>query len=210
MISELDDHGFADTGESRKVAVINDTLWDIESRHPWPFLETEDTAFSLTADDNAPTLPTGFSKMLSFTIPDLALVLQPMRLDTATKSLAGKEDETGIPYLYYFVGSELRIWKTPSETFTAKIRYLQTQTELTAASVETDILLPARHHRLAVLGSLYKLYTMEDDPELARAFLDQYETRLELIREDLFKRQYDRPDRIADVWGSDFDDPDWF
>lgn len=210
MIDELEDHGFADTATARKVAVINDTLWDIESRHPWPFLETENTAFTLTAGSATPSLPSDFSKMLSFTIPSEEVVMLPERLDTITKMIAGHESDQGVPGIYYFVGNTLKIWKVPQTTYTASIRYLKSQPEVDENDVASAVLLPARHHRVVVLGALYKLYAMEDDPELAIAFKQQYEERIELMAEDLFKRQYDRTDRIVDVWGDWYDYDEWY
>ena len=39
MISDIDDHGFEDSSEERKLAVLNDVYQDVLSREAWPFLE---------------------------------------------------------------------------------------------------------------------------------------------------------------------------
>jgi hypothetical protein len=202
LIEVLDDHGFADTAEARKVETLNDTYFDVCSRDPWPFLEAS-ASVSLTAGDDTPTLPTDFRAALVFIIPARAIVLQPERLDTIAKNRAGVITQQGLPYYYYFVGSELRIAPVPDTSDTATLFYLKNPTELTAASAESAILIPPRHHRVLALGAISRLYAMEDDPELSALFGQQFENRIATMRNDTWQRQFDRPDRVIDV-GEDF------
>lgn len=201
IIAELDDHGFQDTSTTRKLAIINDVAHDINSREAWSYLEAN-AQVPLTAGDNTPTAPANFNKALSFTIPSQGIVLQPERLDVLAKTYTDLSAR-GTPTYYYFVGNELRVFWTPDASYTAEMNYVRIQPTLTAVSIETDILLPARHHRVLVLGSLARLYAMEDDPELAALFDGQYERRITQMTEDLIVRQYDRPERVYDVWADD-------
>ena len=200
ILSELDDHGFADTSSTRKVGCVNDTCWDICSREPWPFLEASTDTFSLVAGQREPVLPTNFRASLSLVVPSLARVLVPERADTIMKNYASMLAANGSPNYYYFVGEKMRLYPVPDANYTATLTYLQHQAELNVSSLETDFLLPPRHHRAIVLGALSKLYSMEDDPEIAAVFESQYEKRIQVIENDLWKKQYDRTDRIVDVW----------
>jgi len=203
IITELDDHGFADTSTARKEAVINDTMWEIDSLYPWPYLEGVATP-NLTASNALVTVGVTFRSILSFTIPSQDVVLQPVRVETLEHSYP--EDLTtyiGLPMYYYFIAGTLNVYPLPSSAYATRIRYLKLQSELTSASVESAILLPPRHHRAIVLGALSKLYAMEDDPELAVVFKRQYDERTTRVVEDLWARQYDRPDMVYDVFGDD-------
>lgn len=199
MISELDDHGFEDTSSTRKVAVLNDAVADVCSREPWQFMEASTDTFALSV--RAPTLPANFRAALTLIIPSLSLIIQPERTDTITKMYPAALLNTGTPNYYYFVGSEMRLLPVPDKTYTATLFYLQHHPVLTAGSLETDILIPVRHHRVVVLGALSRLYAMEDDPELGAIFNAQYEARLQTMEADSWKKQYDRPDRVIDIWG---------
>lgn len=202
IVSELDDHGFEDTSSTRKVAIINDTIYDICERDPWPFLEAS-ASMSITSADSTPTLPTDFRACLTLTIPALGYALNPERLDTVAKTYSATA--TGDPLLYYFVGNEMRLWPIPSTDRTSTIYYLRQHQAITAASAESAILVPTQHHRMIVLGALQRLYAMEDDPDLAVLFGTMYESRLASIKSGVWKKQYDRPDRVVDLW-NDWDD----
>jgi len=54
IIDDLEDHGFEDTSEARKLAALNDTLWDVTGREPWPFLE-KSVALSFNGSSSTPT-----------------------------------------------------------------------------------------------------------------------------------------------------------
>lgn len=199
IIDELDDHGFEDTDTTRKLSVINDTVADTCSREPWPFLE-DDAVLSFVASTAAPVLPSDFRAALTIVVPSLGRVLQPERLDTIVKSNSASLDTVGVPYYYYFVGEEMRVLPVPATAYTGTLFYLRNHPELAAVDLESSILIPPRHHRLIVLGSLARLYAMEDDPDLALIFEKQYETRLRTMEQDVWKKQFDRPDRIVDLW----------
>lgn len=203
LISDLDDHGFEDTDADRKVAVINDTIADICSREPWPFLES---VASVTCNSQAPALPSDFRASLAVIIPSNGVVLQPERLDTIVKRYPNALTSQGTPAYYYFIGSQINLVPVPDQSYVAQLYYLRTHPFVTQSSGETDILIPARHHRAIVLGTLARLYAMEDDPDLATVFNQLYEQRLVTMQADLWQRQFDRTDRVVDLWdGDDYD-----
>jgi hypothetical protein len=203
----LDLHGFEDVEDDDKVAVINDVLQEIITREPWPYLEV---VYDFDSAD------VGADGLVDFTSqPILAAVLDIVntsqygrtiswiRRDDHFKRNASQLDLTGTPYLFYLVAGALYLWPIPTGD-SYRLTYIQVQDELTSSDGEEDILLPARHHRLIALGALYKLHSQEDDPENAAMFQQQFENRMQLMRQDLFRQQYDRPDTIQVV-----DEEDW-
>lgn len=202
MISLLDDHGFADTSTERKVEVLQDAIDDICAEEPWPFLED---ATDVTLDSQTPTIPTDFQAAVAFVIPSQETVLIPERWEVMVKNYADLDTQTGVPYKYYFVGTDILVFPIPSGSYTAKLKYLKYHPEITASTVEADILIPAPFHRAIVFGALVNLFDMEDDNTNAQRFEARFERRKAKMKERIFRRQYDRPDRIFeldddDIW----------
>lgn len=207
LVSELDDHGFADTASARKVGVINDTIADICSREPWPFLEKE---FQLTFDgaNGLPSnFPADFSKAVGLHDPATGFPIAWERWEVIRKRFANQLNVLGLgsPINYYFVAGKLKVYPIPAATQLIDLDYICFHPTVTAATLEAGILVPARHSRVIVLGSLYKLYSMEDDPELSTVFATEYEHRLSIMREDLIRVQYDTSDRIFVQDADDYD-----
>ena len=198
ILSELDDHGFADTSTTRKMSVLNDTIADVCSREPWPFLEKEITLTFDGTNAYPSNLPTDFSKVLG--IQDL-LLGRPIRFErweVIRKKFGSNvtQQNLGDAMYYYFVKGQPRIYPTPAASSSMQLEYVCWHPTIQQSDPETAILLPPRHHRVLTLGSLYKLYSLEDDPELASAFEAEYEHRISIMREDLIRVQYDSPDHI--------------
>lgn len=197
IIQELNNHGFEDTDSTQKMLVINDTLWDIESREPWPFLE-KTTTLNFNGSSEIPTnMPTDFKAVMWLYDTVNAVTLQPERLSTIRDRFGASLTQVTDPLMYYFVGSSMRLYPVPpSATGRYRLDYFATQPELTSSDVEASILLPKRHHRIISLGALWRLYKLEDDPENAQQFQEDYEGRITTMREDLFRRQHQRADQI--------------
>ena len=208
ILDELGDHGFTDTGTPRKLFFINDTIWDICSRRPWPFLES---TVDLTFDGTNP-YPTNFPSDWRTTVdiidPVKNTVMMPMRIETLDKTYGSTllTAGNGPARSYYFLGDQLRFYPVPSATDTARMRYIRRHPQMVQTNIETDILIPREHHRANVMGTLWKLYDMEDDPELASRFEQHYENRLNTMAADILVHQYDRPDIIVDVMGDGLDE----
>lgn len=212
IISELNDHGFEDTSDTRKIALINDVIWDINSRNPWRFLRSEATVDFVQGNDSV-TLPSDFRAAVSLVIPPTngqpGAVLTPDEEEGVRKTYM-LDGRTGTPTYYYFVGEALmRLYPTPDMNYTATLDYLRNQVAVSDSTLEAAILLPARHHRAITLGVLSRLYAMEDDTELAAMFEQQFEQRIETMMEDIDRQQFDRPKKVTDVhddyefWGWD-------
>ena len=200
-IDEFNDHGFTDTSITRKVAVINDTLWDICSREPWPFLE-KTAQLDFDGVSPSPTnMPSDFKAVLTLKRNDNGDPLDPERRDVMERKWGSVLSQPGQPVIYYFLNNTLNVWYVPGAgTGVLTLDYLAKQPVVTQASVESDILIPKEHHRVVSLGALYKLYDMDDDFDIGASFQAQYEDRILKMRNELWERQFDRPERI---YGSD-------
>lgn len=197
ILTELTDHGFEDTSTERKLAKVNDALWDIESREPWPFLEKTATLNFNGASPAATNLPADFKAVLWLYDNTNGVTLWPERLSTVRDRYGNTINQVSDPASYYFVAGELRLYPVPaSSTGRFQLDYMATQTEVTENTLQAAILIPPRHHQAIVLGALWRLYKMEDDPENGNAFQIDYENRLQQMHEDLFRRQYQRSDQI--------------
>lgn len=210
LLTIIDLHGFEDSEEDDKVSVLNDVLQEVCTREPWPFLET-------FVDFDEGDVDTAGKVTLPGTPPELASVLDIIATDS--NSASGKirwirRDEhysrnpanltqSGAPYKYFFIGNDLYLWPIP-DSGNFRCTYLQVQEAIDADSLEADILLPARHHRLLAVGAIAKLHAQEDDPENAGLFQGQFDSKLMLMRQDVYKKQWDSPDSILVVDDEDY------
>ena len=204
IMDMLDLHGFEDIEDDDKVDVINDVLQDIATRDPWPFLEVMEDLDAADVDAvGKVTLAAGFYGILDIIDTTNGAKLRWIRRDEHFSRNAQNLDQAGNPYKYFFVGDDLYVWPVP-DTSTLRVTYLKVQPTVTAASAEADILLPPRHHRVILLGAAYKLHSQEDDPENATMFKSQYDEKMIMMRQDLFKLQWDSPDSIMVTDDEDF------
>lgn len=199
ILDELNDHGFTDTSTTRKLAVINDTIFDIVSRQPWPFLEA---VLDLTFDGSSATptnWPTDFRALLTLVNSSTGDKLEWLRLDDIYRRQGNQITLVDVPTNFYFVGKTLKVWPVPPSGTTLHMPYLRKQVAVGASDPESAILIPAEHHRAISLGALYKLYDMEDDFDISQRFQAEYEARLQTMVGELFESQYDRPERVYDI-----------
>lgn len=198
-VDEMRDHGFDDTTDTRLLSLLNDAQNDICSREPWPFLEaTIDLTFT-AGNPIATNWPSNFNKALAVAKMDSSGgSLTPERLETLTKAYNNQLDVTGNPCWYYFIGSQLYVLPVPSASLTARMRYLKTPADVDLGSNQV-FTVPVRHARCCTLVALANAYFMEDEPDMGAAFEQRAENRIAAMRNDLWMRQYDRPDRILDI-----------
>lgn len=207
MITDLGDHGFTDTSTATKVRMLQDTIWEIEGLRPWPFLEaTVDLDFSGSSGLST-DFPSDFKSALKLRHLSSNTVLEPVD-QSDLEDRGASMTLVGQPSGYYPVGEQLYVWPIPpAGSNVVRMRYLKSSPAITSGTLSASILIPSRHHRVIVLGALVRLYDMEDDPELAARFQGHYETRLERMVQDIFRKQYDRPDYVRvidpDEWGYD-------
>lgn len=206
MISELNDHGFTDESVTRKVAVLQAAIWEVEGMHPWPWIETSST---LTFDgvSGVPTNWASLNFRASIRLRDLAVRrrIRPIALEAWEDTYASEAD-SGDPLFYYFEGLNLNVWPTPPATTQMRLRHTKWSPEITDTSTASAILVPKYFHRgLIVNGALSALYDMEDDSDLATRFDGRQAKTISLALEALTKRQYDSPDSIVTTDPDDWD-----
>jgi hypothetical protein len=213
LIDSLTDYGFTDTSTIRKMSKINETIWDITTREAWPFMEASvDLIFDgihtyptnsqpseglSPAESLPPGLPTDVLSVLDITRTVDGVKLQPIRLQEADATMALQLTQTGTPRFYYFIATALHVANIPAATDVLRLRYIRKHPQLVQTDVESAILIPREHHELVELGTLVKLYDMEDDTELSVRFQQLYEKKLQDMRQSVWMRQYDRPDHIV-------------
>ena len=215
IISELDDHGFADTSSTRKVAVIQDVIWQIEGIKPWPFLRT---TWTLNFDGTNP-YPTNWASLS----PAFRASIRLKNLATGNRILPVLEEEFedkvgtnyaqgGNPTLYYFGdANQLNVWPIPPAGSTLKMVGTRWSDPITESTTESGILIPKYFHRgLIVNGALQRLSAMEDDTELAPVFQSYQQAAMDLATETLFTQQYDRRDRVKVIDPDSWDYGDVF
>lgn len=207
FLAELGEYGFLDTDLNQKVRKIQAAVWDIESRKPWPFLETSALLDFAGGSDVSSTSTADLRQVIRARDLTTGRRLTPLRLDDAEDVIGTALTEAGDPRVYYFEGSQLKFWPLPTvSTGRIKLRYIRRSPAISDSSTEAAYLIPARHHEAILLGALYRLYDMEDDVELAARFQSHYEKRIAEMEADLFKQQYDLPDFIHVIDPDDWDD----
>jgi hypothetical protein len=197
MLTDINGHGFQDTSDTDKVALINDTIWDVGSREPWPFL-TKSVNLNFDGTNPYPTnMPVDFRAVQWLADLSTGEAIWPERLETVRDRYSSTTTPVDTPFLFYFVGEQLRLYPTPPASIGRfLLDYYAVQVAVTSSTLEASILMPPRHHRVYVLGTLAKLYSREDDNDLAAQKMQEYEQRLERMKEDFFRKQYMRPDRV--------------
>ena len=158
-----------------------------------------------TLNNSATTLYTDYTigKVLAFVNTTDSNVLVPLRNDVQLKDFVYDLTTTGVPTQYYFVGDELTLWPIPDGNKTLKIRYLQEPLTLTSTSLDAAILWPARHDSVVLYSALSKADLINDDPQSA-VMQQVMEQRLQVARNDLWMKQFDRTDRVIVLDDNDY------
>ena len=193
MFTEMDLYGFEDFDDDAKLILINEAYFDIVTREAWPFMEGL-TNITQPANDDALNVPTNFQAVLSLVDSTNNIVLEPERNDVIEKNIRIGLD-SGNPTKYYFVGDTLYLYPSDNTGTTYRLYYIKSPSVLTTSSVPADILIPVRHHSIIVYGALVKAFLVNDDPQAA-VFQNMFESRYMQMRNDVWMRQYDRPERI--------------
>ena len=193
MFTEMDLYGFEDFDDDAKLILINEAYFDIVTREAWPFMEGL-TNITQPANDDTLNVPTNFQAVLSLVDSTNNIVLEPERNDVIEKNIR-LNDTTGTPTKYYFVGDTLYLYPSDNTGTTYRLYYIKSPSVLTTSSLPADILIPVRHHSIIVYGALVKAFLVNDDPQAA-VFQNMFESRYMQMRNDVWMRQYDRPERI--------------
>lgn len=198
MLAEIAQHGFGDVDTTQQLRAINNTLWYINGLERWPFRE-KTTTLNFNGSSATPTnWPTDFSKVIWIADTTTGNAVMPERLETIRSQYTGNLTTVSDPAgFYYFVGTTPFFYPVPTaSTGRYTLDYIARQTALNANSIETDILLPPEYHQYVVMGALVRLYLMDDDTEEAPLFKAEFQEGLQIMREELLRRQYQQPDRI--------------
>lgn len=206
MLTTLEAHGY-DTSieDAEKLSAINDAIWDIESREPWPFL-TKSANLNFDGINPAPSnLPADFKAVIWLQDLRNGVPIWPVRVETIRQNFTSTTVAVTDPQNFYFVGEQLRLWPVPPSDSSGRylLDYLAAQTELTSTSISTDILLPPRYHRMIVDGAIVRLALMEDDEDISAFFSQRFEARIQQMKYDLFKKQHMRADQVFEITQDD-------
>jgi hypothetical protein len=202
IIKEVRDHGFDRAGDSLIKLWINDVINELAGMDNWPWLEKGPV--EITANANTPliTLPADCAKPMKVQFKDGDINLFRERQDLLLdKYGVDVLDEPGDPERYSMWGTDpsgvpqIRLFPIPQRNVTLNLWYLKVPTPL--ASVSDMPPFPVRHHRLLVLGVLLRAcQMMGDEQSLSKLpiFKEEYDERLQRMRDDLMRPQIDNPD----------------
>jgi len=203
MFTEMDLYGFEDFNDDSKLILINEAYFDIVTREAWPFMESMSTITQSNGVDKLNT-PVDFQAVLSLVDTTNKLIVTPERSDVIEKSYM-LNTTSGVSTKYYFVGNTVYLYPTPTGNTFYRLFYIKSPTNLTVNSLETDILIPSRHHSIIVYGALVKAFLVNDDPQAA-VFQNMFEGRYQQMRSDVWMKQYDRTERVYIMTDSDNSD----
>lgn len=189
IVALVDDHGFADIASVTKVDFINAAIRDICDLEPWPFLNKSAT-LNFNGSSATPTnMPADFGHVRFL---QWVATRAPIRPQEREEMLWNSLDLSlvGVPTFYYFDGTTLKLWPIPaSGTGTVLMDYGALQADVTASSVEADILIPPRFHDLIWISTLINLYLKDDDPEMALAYQGLLDRKLQRARASIWRQQ---------------------
>lgn len=193
LLDTMEDYGFDDVERSTLARLIDDAHKELCLREPWPFLERQETITQAANDDTvSTTAPLG--KVLALVNITDRFVLEPLRTDGQLKDFVTDLSKTGSPTHYYFIGDQLYLWPTPDRATTLRIRFTTEPVTLNENSDDTLFLWPSKHDSVLLYAALSKAYFINDDPQGA-TMQQVMDARFQIARQDLWMKQYDRPDR---------------
>ena len=104
-------------------------------------------------------------------------------------------DTQGTPTHYYFIADQLFVYPTPDAIRSLRMRFLTEPSTLVETSNDDEVLWPAKHDSVVLYAALSKAYFINDDPQGA-VMQQVMDARFQIARQDLWMKQYDRPDRV--------------
>lgn len=201
-IDTMEDYGFDDLDRTTLARLIDDAHKELCLREPWPFLERAET-ITQAANDNSVTTTSALGKVLALVNKTDNVVLEPLRTDSQLKDFVYELDDTGVPTHYYFIADTLYLWPTPDVAKQLRIRYLTEPTTLVETSNDSEVLWPSKHDSVVLYAALSKAYFINDDPQ-GVTLQQVMDARLQIARNDLWMKQFDRPDRVVVLDDNEF------
>lgn len=208
IITEINDHGFSDSGTTLKVRAINQAIKNIAYRKPWPFLEKVTTLTFSGSSATPSNTPSDLRAVMKIINTTTGSRIRFKRTDDMEEAYGSQLTTAGVPYFYYFEGTTLKVWQVPSATQTLRLRYLRTAPNVVDSDPESAIIVPPDYHETIVLRALYRLYILEDDAEMAVYFKNLYDENIADMTDALFTLQHDEPEYVHVIDADDYD-YDW-
>jgi hypothetical protein len=202
MIAEIQEHGFEDMSSARIVAAINDAYHDVSSRIDWPWMRTVYTDYSVSGNTNL-TLSGSWKKihkMICLTTKTIIPYREYYELIDENGVINSASITNGEPTNYYIWDDTIKFWPPPDAVRQYSVWATIDTTDLTSSSVTADIAIPAKHHRVLVLGALKNLYPLNDDLGAAQYFEQQFEKRIQWMIEEAFDKQGETEKFIVDSY----------
>jgi hypothetical protein len=134
-------------------------------------------------------LPTDFQRLVNVTLELSTGTILPLVSDANTR-MDLEEITTGQPERFAIDGMNLRLWPTPSEEYTVRLRYYRIPTTLVNAGDISEI--PAQYHHLLVSYALFHCYQRENDYQAAQYHKQRFDEDIMKCRGEV---QYDTNDR---------------
>lgn len=204
IIKEVRDHGFDRAGDALIKVWINDVLHELSGMDNWPWLEKGPVTLTVNAGDGIVTLPSDCAKPIKLQLPSQNMNVFRERHDLLLdKYSTDVTEESGTPERYAMWSTtdagvpRIRLFPTPERQYTFNLWYQKVPEALT--TIDQLPPFPARHHRILVLGVLIRAaQMMGDEQSLAKLpiFQDDFEKRLERMRNDLLRAQLDNNDYV--------------
>lgn len=213
FLDEINAHGFEDTDPNVKLRALNFAIKNFTQRRPFKFLEKIVT-LQFNGTSAAPT--TSLSDLRAVmkiidTSSGTPRRIRFMRTDDIEESVL--LTDTGTPYVYYFEGTQLKLYQIPAASQTLRARYLQWAPKVAAwTEPESAIIVPVDGHEALLYKALSRLYDLEDDPDLSARMEAHYENEFAQIQDALSMQQYDEPEYVHVVDPDDYgySDDDYF
>jgi hypothetical protein len=134
-------------------------------------------------------LPTDFQRLVNVTLELSTGTILPLVSDANTR-MDLEEISTGQPERFAIDGTNLRLWPTPSEEYTVRLRYYRIPTTLVNAGDVSEI--PIQYHHLLVSYALFHCYQRENDYNAAAYHKQRFDEDIMKCRGEV---QYDTNDR---------------
>lgn len=218
ILVDVKRYGFDDLDNAEFLTVLNYVTNDFYNVESWPFLEKLVTANSVVGNGQLFGSTLDLKQALSLINTTQGYSLTPYRTDQFYKEYASMLTTTGNPTIYYLTtvdaaapnGYNLFSWPIPNTIDAYQLRYLYLPPDLTIS--DTPVM-PSRYHRILTFGCLVELYEQEDDLDAALRMQGKYDRALARMRDDLWAKDFDRQDFVADVTeqdGGHLDMPGWY
>jgi len=124
------------------------------------------TRASLTLDAQFEALPTDWLETIRITIDaNPVRELQQASLSDIAFRRTGNVDTTGAPVMFAHIGSDIELWPTPNESYTAQITYYAKATALSADS-DTNWLLSAAPDAYLYGALMHSAPYLKDDARI--------------------------------------------